>query len=206
MSEDKIKKLKLKQLQEPNEQEDQEHKNKDKLNKNKSSEKECVELKNIKYKTMLLNGNFNTKETKENSVINIDEFLEKEKELNDKEHWNRLDKTLKIKKIGDFASRYGSINGLNVSETKKLKEFLIDAIDKRRINKSKDLSYDRENGIIKNIPNLEYNKKTSKFHLKKTEKNSSVLRSVAPKQTRKIKAKKPSLKDKDKDKDKKNKE
>ena len=158
---------------------------KDKKDK-KDKNKECIELKNIKYKTMLLNGNFETSETKENT--NIEDFLEKEKALNVKEPWNKLDKTQKIKKINDFAERYCSINGYNNIEKKKLIDFLIQAIDKKQFTKTKDLTYDKLTGVIKNIPNLEFNKKVGKFHLKKTEKNQSVLKNVATlKQTRKNK-------------------
>ena len=42
---------------------------------------ECLELKNIKYQTMLLNNNSKTIYTKPN-VTNIEHFLQKEKELN----------------------------------------------------------------------------------------------------------------------------
>ena len=44
-----------------------------------SSNEECVELKNIKYKTMLLSGN-PVKETKSsNDFSNLEKFLENEK-------------------------------------------------------------------------------------------------------------------------------
>ena len=56
---------------------------------------ECVELKNIKYKSMLLNGNNEEiKETVEN-LSNLDNFLEDEKKHISKEPWTKLDKTTK---------------------------------------------------------------------------------------------------------------
>ena len=64
---------------------------------NKKSD-ECIELKNIKYKTMLLNGS--PKETQIQSTEGtIDDFLEKEKKLNETVPWNKLEKTSKIKKL-----------------------------------------------------------------------------------------------------------
>ena len=61
---------------------------------------ECLELKNIKYKTMLLNGNnkqFN--HTKSEKMAEIDRFLEKERKMNRAEPWGKLDQTQKIRKI-----------------------------------------------------------------------------------------------------------
>ena len=66
---------------------------------------ECVELKNIKYKSMLLNGNNEeVKETVEN-VSNLENFLEDEKKKISKEPWTKLDKTTKILKFNDFCRK-----------------------------------------------------------------------------------------------------
>ena len=62
---------------------------------------ECVELKNIKYKTMLMNG-APIKETKSsNDLINLDKFLEDDKQNNKNEPWCRLNKTIKTKKLNE---------------------------------------------------------------------------------------------------------
>ena len=153
----------------------------------KDKKDECIELKNIEYKTMLMNGNYNTKKTTENNMSNIEEFLEMEKQANDKEPWNKLDKTLKQKKLHEFAISYCNINGIPKSHIKILTEYLNDLMEKKRFTKAKDITYDKTQGVVKNIPNLEFNKKTTKFNLKKTEKQQhSILKGLAPKQTRKI--------------------
>ena len=62
---------------------------------------ECQELKNIKYKTMLLNG-VPLQETKSsNNLTNLDKFLESEKNNNINEPWCKLNKTIKTKKLQD---------------------------------------------------------------------------------------------------------
>jgi len=66
---------------------------------------ECLELKNIKYKTMLLNGNnkqFN--HTKSEKMAEIDRFLENERKMNRAEPWGKLDQTQKMRKIEQFIS------------------------------------------------------------------------------------------------------
>ena len=61
-------------------------KTKDKLND------ECVELKNIKYQTMLINNNVTNinKTTDKNTINNIDEFLSNEIKFNKKQPWSKL--------------------------------------------------------------------------------------------------------------------
>ena len=45
---------------------------------------ECVELKNIKYKSMLLTGNLDEKEETVENMSNLDIFLEGEKKAKNK--------------------------------------------------------------------------------------------------------------------------
>lgn len=67
---------------------------------------ECVELKNIKYKSMLLNNNSDEHvETVEN-MSNLDHFLEGEKKTNSGEPWAKLDKTSKLLRFNEFATHY----------------------------------------------------------------------------------------------------
>ena len=49
---------------------------------------ECLELKNIKYQTMLLNNNTKIYETTPNTN-NIEKFLEKELEANNNKQWTK---------------------------------------------------------------------------------------------------------------------
>ena len=67
-----------------------------------NSTNECQELKNIKYKTMLLNG-VPLQETKSsNNLTNLDKFLENEKYNNVNEPWCKLNKTIKTKKLQEY--------------------------------------------------------------------------------------------------------
>jgi hypothetical protein len=56
-------------------------------NHNDSNSSECHELKNIKYKTMLLNGNPLQETKSSNDLSNLDKFLENEKNNNSCEPW-----------------------------------------------------------------------------------------------------------------------
>jgi hypothetical protein len=145
------------------------------------------DLKNIKYKSMLLsNNNYNNLSPRDtNDVNNINDFLEKEKQTHTNELWNKLDKTIKMQKIRVFVDDYSTINNLTVKESKFLLTFLTTSLDQKRLSKSKDVIYDRENGLIKSIPCLLFNQINRKFTLKRCEKRQSTLKSLPPKKVNK---------------------
>ena len=142
---------------------------------------ECMELKNIKYKTMLLNGN-PVKETKSsNDLQHLDKFLENEMSNNKAEPWSKLDKTVKTKKLLSFAENYRKEKDLSEEEEGLLVAFLKDCLDKKRIYRVKDVLYDKDTGNIKDIPALTFNKVNKHFTLKNMEKRVSTQKSLAPK-------------------------
>ena len=142
---------------------------------------ECLELKNIKYKTMLLSG-APLKETKQsNNLTNLDKFLEDEKNTNNAEPWCKLDKTIKTKKMIEFVELYKTENKLDTEEEKLLMAFLKDCLDRKKLQRVKDVIYDKTAGIIKEIPALSYTKSIKHFTLKNLEKRVSTLKSLAPK-------------------------
>jgi hypothetical protein len=150
---------------------------------NNTNSEECLELKNIKYKTMLLNGN-PLKETKsENDLSNLDKFLEDEKNNNVNEPWCKLNKTIKTKKILEFVEKYKSEKNLDQEEEKVLLTFLKDCLDRKKLQRVKDVVYDKTNGSIKEIPALSYTKANKHFTLKNMDKRVSTLKSLAPKKT-----------------------
>jgi hypothetical protein len=144
---------------------------------------ECQELKNIKYKTMLLNG-VQIPETKSsNDISNLDKFLENEKNNNVNEPWCKLNKTIKMKKLQDYVITYKEDNNLSDDEGELLIGFLKDCIDRKKLQRVKDVIYDKENGKIKEIPALHYMKSSKHFTLKNLDKRVSTLKSLAPKKT-----------------------
>ena len=143
---------------------------------------ECVELRNIKYKSMLLKKSSPKQLTKYNSNNDIDTFLEKERTQNKEDQWVKLDKTMKIKKITAFVETYSIDNSLNDKDKSSLQDFLSHCLDQKKILKTKDVVYDKVNGVITNIPCLLYTPAlTKKFTLKRCEKRQSTLKSLAPK-------------------------
>jgi hypothetical protein len=151
----------------------------------KNEYNECNELKNIKYKTMLLNGNTLQETKSSNDLSNLDKFLEDEKINNSNEPWCKLNKTIKTKKIIDYVNLYKSENNLDESEVNLLQIFLKDCLDKKKLQRVKDVIYDKTNGTIKEIPGLHYIKSNKHFTLKNIDKRVSTLKSLAPKKVNK---------------------
>jgi hypothetical protein len=148
---------------------------------NKSDE--CVELKNIKYKTMLLSGNvINEIKSSNHDLTSLEKFLEDDKQNNKNEPWSKLDKTIKTKKLLSFAEKYIKEKNFGEEEEKMLVTFLKDCLDRKKLQRVKDVDYDKISGEIKDVPALSYNKSTKHFTLKNLDKQRiSTLKSLPPK-------------------------
>ena len=129
----------------------------------RSNVNECIELKNLKYKSMMLKNNqrrgdaamqmlHNTSAT--DSISNVEKYLDHERSRKTTDLWGKLDKTVKLSKLNAFAQKYISDNGLPESELTQLVTFLTTCIDHKKIVKTKDVVYDKVSGMIISIPIL----------------------------------------------------
>ena len=149
---------------------------------------ECVELKNIQYQTMLLNNKTNLTPSASINISNIDSYLDKERESNEKKPWSKLSSSSKLKKIKSYIIIYSEEETLSKDQQEKLFNYLRKLLERKKLQRIKDVVYDIELGTIKNIPGLIFNKLNSKFTIKKNEKGSS-LKNLAPPKTLKKKKK-----------------
>ena len=145
---------------------------------------ECNELKTLKYNTMVLNKVPWPECKTTTNLVNLDKFLEDEKITNSNEPWSKLDKTAKIKKFAVFADAYKLSNSLTNEEYNSLITFLRDCLDRKKLQRVKDVIYNKETGEVKEIPSLYHTKPTNHFTLKNVDKRVSVTRSLAPKKVR----------------------
>ena len=79
----------------------------------------------------------------ETAYTDIDQLLETEKQQNKADAWNKLDKTVKIQKLHVFAEKYGKDNTLPVKDVKALKHFFSESLEKKKLQKKKDVVYDK---------------------------------------------------------------
>ena len=124
-------------------------------------------------------------EGKKSSEINANELdilLEKEKIRNKGDVWIKLDKTDRNQLLQEFADKYGKEHSMSSKDLKLLKTFFKICLDKNKLNKSKDVVYNRENRTITSIPALHFNQVTKNFTLKILDnKRVSTLKSLTPK-------------------------
>ena len=164
----------------------------------KKNNDECIELKNIKYQTMLINNKMEINQKKETTNIsNIEDFLNKEREHNQKQPWSKLGEGSKLKKISEFVDDYGIKNSLNDAEKKQLNRYLKKCMERKKLQRVKDVQYSIDTGKIISIPGLLFNDKRKKFTLKNMDKKGSTLKSLGPKKRIKRKNKKQKEKSKD---------
>ena len=149
---------------------------------------ECQELKNIKYKTMLMNGNSNKMEnTNCSKSENVESYLDNDMEETKNKPWSKLDKTIKIKKMEEYVEMsVKQKNNLDENEVNILKQYLVDCFDNKKLQSMKDLVYDKPSGKIKSIPVLLFNSTNRTFTLKRNEKRVSTIKSLGLGKKKKI--------------------
>jgi hypothetical protein len=147
-------------------------------NTNTDKSEDCRQLKNIKFKNMLLASTAPVSKTVNSKKANIDLFLEKESNLNKHEPWNKLDKTDKIKQLTDYVDASAPTFALNQSEIQDCKTYLIESLDKKKLQHVKDVQYDNQSGKILTIPSLHFNTTSRKFTFKRNEKRASTSKSL----------------------------
>uniref|UniRef100_A0A6C0C5X7 Uncharacterized protein n=1 Tax=viral metagenome TaxID=1070528 RepID=A0A6C0C5X7_9ZZZZ len=139
---------------------------------------ECQELKNIKYQTMLLNNN--SKFAAKANSDNLDDFLRQETANNKNKPWSKLGRSTKLKKLDIFVTRFSNENELTEVEKKKLVIYLNESLNRKKLQRVKDVNYDVKSGSIKAIPGLQFNKDKKKFTLKRIDKKKSTMKGLAP--------------------------
>ena len=131
---------------------------------------------------MLLSGNvINEIKSSSDDLTNLDKFLENDKQNNQNEPWSKLDKTIKTKKLLAFAEKYTKTNQFTEEEEGLLVAFLKECLDRKKLQRVKDVEYDKTTGEILDVPALAYNKTSRHFTLKNLDKRVSTLKSLPPK-------------------------
>ena len=162
-----------------------------KLDKKKQKKnEECVELKNIKYQTMLINKSNASPQVVKENIENIDNFLTMEKQHNQKQPWCKLGDGTKIKKIHEYINELCEKNKDTEERKKRLKVYLKKCLERKKLQRVKDVQYNVNTGKIISIPGLKFNKDKNKYTLKNVDKKTNTLKSLAPKRRRKKKKKK----------------
>lgn len=158
--------------------------------KDEKKEKELKRIsrvdKELKYKSIYLNTGYKGDEENNNNkepcnMEVIDNYLEKEKELNKSQPWNKLNKTNKIDKLKEFCCRFSEENMFSDITKENLEKFLLRSLDNKKFTKIKDINYNKDEGVVKDIPGLSFNKNKKVFTIKNQDNRISTSKNLAPK-------------------------
>jgi hypothetical protein len=126
--------------------------------------------------------------TAEEDRNKVFDMLEREKQHNTTDSWNRLNKTVKLQKLYGFADKYGRNENLSIKEIKQLKNFLNQSLENNKFQKSQCLQYNKDSSEIISIPSLIRNSTMPItghcFTLKNTDPSRvSTMKSLTPKRS-----------------------
>ena len=93
--------------------------------------------------------------------------------------WNKLEKTFKLKKLYEFADRSVATNGLSETDVIALKTAFKDRINRKQLQKAKEVNYNKQTGVVEHINVLVFRAEGG-FSFKNTD-NASPLTALAPK-------------------------
>jgi len=133
---------------------------------------ECKEYNNLKYRTMIntgtnLDNNIDTSEDTINNFSNMDI------ENNKKGIWSKLTKTEKFKKIKQYVNDVLKVeHKLNDEEVNHTIKVFNVMIERKKLSKNNELTYNQENGFIEQIGGLTFNTETRRFIINTDNKNT----------------------------------
>lgn len=144
----------------------------------------CKELLNIKYKNMLLNPNNNIFNNDEkNTKKTLDDFLEINSPVVKIKSWSQLNKIEKQTKINNYVDTISSEYELTSKDIEELKQYLRQCLNRKQLQRIKDVQYDKKEGVVKKINGLHLKKgklgeREKRFTLKNVDKKDSTLKNL----------------------------
>ena len=113
------------------------------------------------------------------------DILDSESQRNSQAPWCRLNQTDKIAKLGAYASTVASEKQLTHVEETRLRAYLASALDKKRLQRARDVQYDQEAGIVRSVPALVFCGAERRFTLRRSDRRSCTTKCLGPGRTRK---------------------
>lgn len=142
---------------------------------------ECIELKNIKYQTMLLSSKNKISSNDEN-ISDFQKFLDTKQTINESLPWSKLEKTVKIKKIKEYLKK----KDISKEQLVDLEKYILKCLKRKKLNRTKDVKYDISSCSIQDIPGITFNKSTKKYTLTRDSKKKKQI-VTKPRKTKKRK-------------------
>ena len=87
-------------------------------------------------------------------MMTLEDILDMDTKKQEHLPWNKLNKSLKLKRIMDYADMVKDRDQLDVSRLSQLKQMLRDKLERKCLQRTKDVIYNHETEKIESIPTL----------------------------------------------------
>ena len=124
---------------------------------------QCKEFNSLKYRTLISTGT-NIESTVDTSEEAINNFLNMDIENNKKGIWSKLTKTEKTKKIKNYVNNILKPEyNLTDEEMATATRFFTITMERKKLSKNNELTYNQDEGLIEQIGGLNFNTDTRRF-------------------------------------------
>jgi hypothetical protein len=124
---------------------------------------QCKEFNSLKYRTLISTGT-NIESTVDTSEEAINNFLNMDIENNKRGIWSKLTKTEKTKKIKNYVNNVLKPEyNLTEEEMATATRFFTITMERKKLSKNNELTYNQDEGLIEQIGGLNFNTETRRF-------------------------------------------
>jgi hypothetical protein len=124
---------------------------------------QCKEFNSLKYRTLISTGT-NIESTVDTSEEAINNFLNMDIENNKRGIWSKLTKTEKTKKIKNYVNNVLKPEyNLTEEEMATATRFFNITMERKKLSKNNELTYNQDEGLIEQIGGLNFNTDTRRF-------------------------------------------
>lgn len=124
---------------------------------------DCKEYNSLNYKTMIHTGNTLSENKETQSEQDLNDFLNEDINNHKKSPWSKLTKTSKLKKIKSYVNKQN--NGLSEEEIIQSSKLILKLLERRKLSKQNELTYDKEKGNIESIQCILFDQKSRTYKM-----------------------------------------
>ena len=124
---------------------------------------DCKEYNSLNYKTMIYTGNTLSENKETQSEKDLNDFLNEDINNHKKSPWSKLTKTSKLKKIRSYIVKQN--NGLSEEETIQSSKLILKLLERRKLSKQNELTYNKEKGNIELIQCILFDQKSRTYKM-----------------------------------------
>jgi hypothetical protein len=112
---------------------------------------------------MIHTGNTLSENKETQSEQDLNDFLNEDINNHKKSPWSKLTKTSKLKKIKSYVNKQN--NGLSEEEIIQSSKLILKLLERRKLSKQNELTYDKEKGNIESIQCILFDQKSRTYKM-----------------------------------------